>query len=84
MMAVAGADRVQDGMRKSFGKPTDRAARVREGQELVTVRAEAKDYFVALDALKRAADRFPTPCNYVIGKGEELVKEFLKKRSRAM
>lgn len=84
MMAVAGADRVQDGMRRSFGKPTDRAARVREGQELITVRIYPKDYFVALDALKRAADRFPTPCEYKIGKGEELVKDFLKKRSKTI
>ena len=44
MMAVAGADRIQDGMRRSFGKPTDRAARVREGQELVTVRLNAQHY----------------------------------------
>ena len=84
MMAVAGADRVQDGMRRSFGKPADRAARVQEGQELVTVRTQAKNYFVALEALKRAADRVPTPCEYVIGEGEEFVKEFLKRRSRAM
>ena len=84
MMAVAGADRVQDGMRRSFGKPTDRAARVKEGQEVITVRTAAKNYFVALQALKLAADRFPTPCEYKISKGEELVKEFLKRRSRAM
>jgi len=82
MMAVAGADRIQDGMRRSFGKPTDRAARIKIGQELVTVRAQAKDYFVMLDALKRAADRFPTDCQYKIGKGEELVNEFRKRRSR--
>ncbi|GAH94632.1 unnamed protein product, partial [marine sediment metagenome] len=79
---VAGADRIQDGMRRSFGKPTDRAARVKEGQELVTVRAYAKDYFVALDALKRASDRFPTTCKYKVGKGQELVDEFLKKRQQ--
>lgn len=82
MMAVAGADRIQDGMRRSFGKPTDRAARVKEGQEVVTVRAYAKDYFTMLDALKRGADRFPTVCKYKIGKGEKLVNEFLKRRSR--
>ncbi len=82
MMAVAGADRIQDGMRRSFGKPTDRAARVKEGQELVTVRAYAKDYFVILDALKRASDRFPTVCKYKVGKGQEQVDEFLKKRQQ--
>ena len=78
MMAVAGADRIQDGMRKSFGKPTDRAARVKEGQELVTVRTFAENYHIAKDALKRGADRFPTTCTYKVGKGEELVKEIEK------
>ena len=78
MMAVAGADRIQDGMRRSFGKPTDRAARVREGQELVTVRTYPEYYRLAIAALKRASDRFPTPCNYKIGKGEDLVKELQK------
>ncbi|MHA1223292.1 MAG: ribosomal protein L16, partial [Candidatus Heimdallarchaeaceae archaeon] len=73
------ADRIQDGMRRSFGKPTDRAARVREEQELVTVRTFAKNYQHAIDALKRAADRFPTPCTYKVTKGKELVEEFLKK-----
>ncbi|MHA1219401.1 MAG: 50S ribosomal protein L16, partial [Candidatus Heimdallarchaeaceae archaeon] len=78
MMAVAGADRIQDGMRRSFGKPTDRAARVKEGQELVTVRTSVENYYITLDALKRGADRFPTPCKYKISKGEELVKEMQK------
>jgi len=76
MMAVAGADRIQDGMRRSFGKPVDRAARVKEGQELVTVRIKPEGYPVAIDALKRAADRFPTPCKYVVAKGEELVRKY--------
>jgi large subunit ribosomal protein L10e len=78
MMAVAGADRIQDGMRRSFGKPVDRAARVKERQELVTVRTYARYYRVTIDALKRASDRFPTPCTYKIGKGEKLVKELMK------
>jgi len=83
MMAVAGADRIQDGMRRSFGKPTDRAARVKEGQELITVRTAAKHYFTVLSALKRGNDRFATPCTYKIGKGEKEVKEFLRRRARA-
>lgn len=37
MVAGAGADRIQKGMRQSFGKPTDRAARLRKGQALFTV-----------------------------------------------
>ncbi|MEM4272027.1 MAG: 50S ribosomal protein L16 [Candidatus Bilamarchaeaceae archaeon] len=37
MVAGAGADRIQKGMRQSFGKPTDRAAILRKGQEVFTV-----------------------------------------------
>jgi large subunit ribosomal protein L10e len=39
MVAGAGADRIQKGMRRSFGKPTDRAARLKRGQPLFTVYA---------------------------------------------
>lgn len=38
MVAGAGADRIQKGMRQSFGKPVDRAARLQKGQEFFTVR----------------------------------------------
>lgn len=37
MIAGAGADRLQKGMRKSFGRPTDRAARIYDGQKIFTV-----------------------------------------------
>lgn len=37
MVAGAGADRIQKGMRQSFGKPTDRAARLSKNQEIFTV-----------------------------------------------
>lgn len=37
MIAGAGADRLQKGMRQSFGRPTDRAARVRAGQAVFSV-----------------------------------------------
>jgi len=37
MATGAGADRVQNGMRKSFGKPLARAARVRDGQPIISV-----------------------------------------------
>ena len=33
----AGADRVSDGMRRSYGKPIGRAARIHRGQPIVTV-----------------------------------------------
>ncbi|MEW5996717.1 MAG: 50S ribosomal protein L16 [Candidatus Micrarchaeota archaeon] len=48
MVAGAGADRIQKGMRQSFGKPTDRAARLGKGQALFTVSTyAANEEFVA-------------------------------------
>ncbi len=35
MIATAGADRLQEGMRRAFGKPTSRAARIRAGQPIL-------------------------------------------------
>ncbi|VVC03998.1 50S ribosomal protein L10e [Candidatus Bilamarchaeum dharawalense] len=37
MIAGAGADRLQKGMRQAFGRPTDRAARLKAGSALFTV-----------------------------------------------
>ena len=37
MVAGAGADRIQKGMRGAFGKPMDRAALVKKGQVLFTI-----------------------------------------------
>ncbi|MBN2122155.1 50S ribosomal protein L16 [Candidatus Micrarchaeota archaeon] len=37
MVSGAGADRIQKGMRRAFGKPTDRAARLKKDQPLFTV-----------------------------------------------
>jgi len=74
MMAFAGADRLQDGMRRAFGKPIGTAARVRKDQPLVTISTSADRFKVAKDALKRAAMKFPTSCKILIEKGENLVK----------
>ncbi len=47
MVAGAGADRIQKGMRQAFGKPVDRAARLRKGQALFTVSTyKANEAFV--------------------------------------
>ncbi len=37
MIATAGADRLQEGMRRAFGKPTGRAARVEDGQTIISI-----------------------------------------------
>jgi len=64
----AGADRVSEGMRKAFGKPIGRAARVKGGQALFTVmfnRSEQKVRTVK-DALKLASNKLPGEKSIVI------------------
>jgi large subunit ribosomal protein L10e len=57
MIAGAGADRLQKGMRLSYGRATDRAARIRAGQSLFTINV-AKQYVPHIqEALKRATKK---------------------------
>ncbi|MFX0170042.1 MAG: 50S ribosomal protein L16 [Candidatus Hodarchaeota archaeon] len=62
MMAFAGADRIQEGMRRSFGKPFALAARVRPGQPVLTLETNFKNLKTAKEALRRASMKLPTPC----------------------
>ncbi|MHA1733769.1 MAG: 50S ribosomal protein L16 [Promethearchaeota archaeon] len=66
MMAFAGADRLQTGMRHSFGKPVGLAARVRAGQILLEVRMFEKDFLVGKKALKVVAQKFCCRCQVVL------------------
>ena len=54
MIVGAGADRLQKGMRKSFGRPSDRAARVGANQKVFIFRFMKKDFKVVEDAVRRA------------------------------
>ncbi|MBN2042249.1 MAG: 50S ribosomal protein L16 [Candidatus Aenigmarchaeota archaeon] len=58
----AGADRFQTGMRKSFGRPISRAARVREGQRIVEIRLDKVNINFGKKALKIGAAKVPTAC----------------------
>lgn len=60
----AGADRFQQGMRQSFGKPIGTAARVRVGQPVMEIRTNNVD--VGKMALKKASYKLPTPCKIVV------------------
>jgi large subunit ribosomal protein L10e len=64
----AGADRVSDGMRQSFGKPVGTAARVDEGQRIFTARVQADEEQlpVATDALRRAYTKLPCPATVTV------------------
>ena len=66
MIAGAGADRLQDGMRLAFGTPIGRAARVYRGQELITVKTYPQFIEKAKEALRRAASKLPMPTRIVV------------------
>ncbi len=64
--AVAQADRFFDGMRKPFGKPIGRAARVKEGQPIITIRTFKKNENVAKEAIRRAGMKIPVGYRTVV------------------
>ncbi len=55
MVAGSGADRIQQGMRRAFGKPTHVAALVREGQKMFSVYTFSSNEQEVREAMKRAA-----------------------------
>jgi large subunit ribosomal protein L10e len=57
----AGADRFSSGMRKAFGKPSGRAARVKKGQKIIWLRIDKKNLDIGRKALKRASTKLPVP-----------------------
>jgi large subunit ribosomal protein L10e len=69
----AGADRVSSGMRHAFGRAVGTAARVKPGQRVLTVSVEEQNVEAAMEALRRAHYKLPTPCRVVFDRGEELV-----------
>jgi large subunit ribosomal protein L10e len=66
MATGAGADRVQDGMRRSFGKPMGRAARVRAGQPIFTVRFNSSDQRTRLIKLALLSAKKKLPGDYTL------------------
>lgn len=62
MMAFAGADRMQEGMRKSFGRPTGTAARVNPNQEIMTAEVNSDAVETAKEALLQGVSKLPTAC----------------------
>ncbi|KAL4872330.1 hypothetical protein BDV12DRAFT_193423 [Aspergillus spectabilis] len=68
MLSVAGADRLQTGMRGAWGKPAGKVARVDVGQILVSVRTMDRHCEVAVEALRRAMYKFPGRQRVVLSK----------------
>ncbi len=61
----AGADRFQQGMRQSFGKPIGLAARVFEGQVIAEFWCRKEHEAHAREALRRMKNKLPLKCKIV-------------------
>ncbi|MFH1447701.1 MAG: 50S ribosomal protein L16 [Candidatus Micrarchaeota archaeon] len=59
MISGAGADRLQKGMRKAYGKPTDRAARIWKNQTLFSVFVDKKNIRIVSEAYRRGRGKLP-------------------------
>ncbi|KXB07173.1 50S ribosomal protein L10e [candidate division MSBL1 archaeon SCGC-AAA382K21] len=69
----AGADRISDGMRKSFGRPIGLAARLSPGQKIITIRTKEEFYEIAKEAMRRARMKLPIPAKRTLDKGSEII-----------
>jgi large subunit ribosomal protein L10e len=68
MIFGAHADRLQQGMRRSFGKAIGTAARIEPDQVIITVRVKANGVETAKESLKRGSAKLPIPCRIVVEK----------------
>jgi large subunit ribosomal protein L10e len=68
MIFGAHADRLQQGMRRSFGKAIGTAARVKADQTIITVKVKANAVETAKESLKRGSAKLPIPCKIIVEK----------------
>jgi len=59
LITTAGADRLQEGMRKAFGKPIGRAARIAIGQVILELNLKAENLEKGKEALHAASAKLP-------------------------
>jgi large subunit ribosomal protein L10e len=69
----AGADRVSDGMRQSFGKIVGTAARIDANERLFTAWCEVEEAPVVKEAYRRAYNKISPPCSIDVERGEQLL-----------
>lgn len=79
MIFGAHADRLQQGMRRSFGRTVGTAARVEPGQTIITVRVKANATDAAKLSLKRGMAKLPITCRIVIDKIKKDVSDKVDK-----
>lgn len=76
MIATAGADRLQEGMRKAWGKPVGLAARVMPGSVILELHVKKENLATAKLAMKSASTKLPMPTTVNVSslkKEEDLV-----------
>jgi large subunit ribosomal protein L10e len=64
----AGADRVSQGMRSSYGKIVSTAAEIKPEQIIITVETTEPYIEQAKSALRKAGMKIPSPCKVSVGK----------------
>ena len=75
MIATAGADRLQEGMRKAWGKPVGLAARVMPRSVILELSVKAENLAKGKEAMKSASSKLPM--------ATEVIIEHLKKAENA-
>lgn len=66
MATGAGADRFQEGMRRSFGKPIACAVRIKAGEKIISVWTMDGKELVVKEALRLAKMKFAVKCRILI------------------
>lgn len=61
----AGADRVSQGMRHSYGRIVSSAAHVKRNQKVITIETHPQFVKFAKSALRKAGMKLPSPCHVV-------------------
>lgn len=88
MLSMAGADRLQQGMRGAWGKPVGVVARINIGQILISVRTVDRYRDAAMEALRRAMYKFPGSQRVVVGRNWGFTRlrreEYLVLKERGM
>lgn len=59
MLSCAGADRLQAGMRRAYGKSYGKACRVKINDPLVSIRCRKEHIKIMLEALRRGKNKLP-------------------------
>ena len=76
LSAVAGADRMSTGMAHNYGKPIGRAAQLKKGQPIITIKTLKEHITLARKAMKRASYKLPCSCQILVE--EKIVKKTAK------